>query len=146
VIVRNSKRNMNKPYSISEHPYLNQEEKEKFTEIMLDWACFYETVSWGDVHISAVREKLGIFQKDFEELIELHRNMDILDCVKKAWIYGKRPLTVKEICAILGNKFSETNIRKQVIRLSKHGYLKKKEVKIFGKIIDFYYAESTEKE
>lgn len=122
-----------------DHPYLTEGEKQKFLDIMLDWACFYETVAWGEAHKSAIREKIGIMQHDFQELVDLHRSESVFECIKKAWTFGGRALTSKEICAILGNKFSETNIRKQIQKLSRHGYIKSKSVKILGKVVDFYY-------
>ncbi len=138
---------IDKPFAIIDHPYLTEEEKQKFSEILVEWACFYEGVDWGEFHVSSIKEQLGVSENELDELMRIHKSQDIYESIKKAWLYGKRPLTVKEICSIFRFKFSETNIRKQVNKLSKHGYIKEIKVKVKGTPIAFYYVpdESIEK-
>lgn len=136
---------MDKPFTIVDNPHFDDVDKEKFIDFLIDWAKFYETVSYGGVHISAIVEKIGIPLREFEDRLEIDKSMNVYDCIKKVWIYSKRPLTIREICGLLGTKFSETNIRKQVAKLSRNGYLKQIKVKIVGKEIEFYYIPKEKK-
>lgn len=135
---------MEKPYSLEKHPFMDQNEKDKFLDFMLDWAAFYQSVEWGHIHISAIVEKTGLSKKQFDDLLFLHKNQSIYDAIRKSWIYGKRAMTIREICSILGTKFSETNIRKQVNKLSRNGYLKCLKVKVFDKTVEFYYISKNQ--
>lgn len=136
---------MDKPKKLIDNDNFNDQEREKLIDFFLDWAVFYETVSYGGVHISAIAEKIGYPLKDFEERLALHKNQNVYESIKKAWLYGKRPLTLREICSMFNKNFSETNIRKQVSKLCKNGYLKAQTVKIMGKDIDFYYIPREKK-
>ncbi len=129
---------MKKPYTVSNNPFFEEEEKEKFLNFLVKWGIFYETVPFGDAHISALVEKAGILKKDFEELIKLEKDQNVYEAVQKAWKYAKRPLTKKEICSVLHNEFSETNIQKQIAKLSKNNMIKSEIVKVQGKEIEFY--------
>lgn len=137
---------MDKPYTIAKHPLLTDDEKDKFLDFMIEWALFYGKVDWGDIHISAIIEKSGMPKKEFDELVLLYRGQNVLEAIKNTWKYSNRPLTSREICSMLSNKFSETNIKKQIGKLCRNGYLKVYKARIMGKDILFYYLPIEKKD